>query len=352
MVSVWPSIADAAVEPETRAYAGPVAAPSIDAPVPRVAERREPSSPEPVDAIPEGPAEPPPPLAMTPRRPPAEPRQEVHVRLGLDLAITLGLAAPTAAMGIWVEPSLPDRVPMPGDESDIGSFDRIALGRFEQAPKIASDVLLAVAITSPFVYHAIEAGVQRRGYSRIRGRGFIARYGTDLVILAQTLSVNAFVTQILKTATRRSRPYTYMDPSEVPESDRQDLIDSQTGTQADWSFPSGHTSTAFAATTAGATLLTLELLGRSKWAIACAWVGGLGVSSTIAVMRVAAGRHFPSDVVTSALLGMGIGVAVPLAHWRPTPPGDRVQRRGPQNVAITPFAGRDVMGLRVGGFFY
>jgi membrane-associated phospholipid phosphatase len=351
VLAAWPSIAHA-VEPEPRAYDGPGAAPSTDAPLPLVAEREEPPPPKAIDsAIPEAPVEAPPPPAPPPLRPLAEPRQEVHVRLGLDLAITLGVAAPTAAMGIWVEPTLPDRVPMPGEEADVGRFDRIALGRFESGPKIASDVLLAVSVATPLAYHAIEAGVQRRGYSRVRGRGFLARYGTDLVILAQAISINAFVTQILKTATRRSRPYTYMDPSEVPEADRQELIDSQTGTQADWSFPSGHTSTAFVATTAGATLLTLELLGRSKWAIACAWIGGLGLAGSVGVLRVAAGRHFPSDVVTSALLGIGVGVAVPLAHWKPTTPGDRVQRRGPQNMAVTPFAGRDVMGLRVGGYF-
>jgi membrane-associated phospholipid phosphatase len=346
-------------EPDPRAYEGPAAAPTETVAGPTLGSREptEPTPPtEPMPSpapaadpvIPESPEE----ATAPPRvRPLPEPRSDVRVRLGLDLALTIGLAAPTAAMGLWVEPSLPDRLPEPGDESEIGKFDRLALNRFDNSSKIASDILLPVAIAAPLVYHAIEAGVQRRGYSRVRGRGFLARYGTDLIIIAQAISINALVTQILKTAVRRPRPYTFTDPTEVPASERQALIDAQSGTQADWSFPSGHTSTAFVATTAGATLLTLELLGRSKWAIATAWIGGLGVASTVGILRVTAGRHFPSDVVTSALLGIGIGVAVPLAHWKPTTPGDRVRLDKFRNVALSPFASKHSVGLRIGGAF-
>jgi membrane-associated phospholipid phosphatase len=284
-----------------------------------------------------------------PVSPRAEPKQEVRARWGLDLALTLGVAAPTAAMGLWVQPSLPDTVPAPGTDPGVGRFDRLALGRFENGPKVVSDVLLAVAIATPLAYHAVEAAFQRRGYSRARGRGFLARYGTDLVLIAEAIAINALVTEILKTAVRRPRPYTFMDPLDVPAQERQALIDAQTGTQATWSFPSGHTSTAFTATTAGATLLTLELLGRSPWAIACAWVGGTGLAATTGIMRVLAGRHFPSDVVTSALIGMGVGIAVPLAHWKPTPVGDRVDRRRERNFTLAPYGGAGVFGLRIAG---
>jgi membrane-associated phospholipid phosphatase len=349
----WHSIVRAA-EPEPRAYDGPGATPASSDAKPVLVVRTEPETqPASEPTTPAAPVESTTPTPPPPRvRPLAEPRQEVRVRLGLDLALTLGVAAPTAAMGLWVEPSLPDNVPMPGETADVGKFDSIALGRFDQNAKIASDILLAVTIATPLVYHAIEAGVQRRGYSRIRGRGFLARYGTDLVILAEAIAINALVTQILKTAVRRPRPYNFINPDNVPEADRQTLIDAQSGTQADWSFPSGHTSTAFTATTAGAMLLTIELLGRSKWAIACAWIGGTGLAATTGVLRVAAGRHYPSDVVTSALLGIGVGLAVPLAHWKPTQPGDRVDLRRPRNVALGPFAGRDVVGLRLGGALY
>jgi membrane-associated phospholipid phosphatase len=258
--------------------------------------------------------------------PAVEPFTEVKIRPVLDLSITVGMAAPSLALGLWVERSLPLNVPMPGADADVGRFDSVALGRFENGPRIASDVLLAVSLAAPFVYHGIEAGLRRRGWGEVRGRGFLVRYGTDLVVLAQALALNALVTEVLKASIGRPRPYAYLDPDEVDPDRREELIRAQERHDADWSFPSGHTSAAFTASTAGATLLTLDLLGRSPWAIGLAWAGGTAVAVTTGAMRVLAGRHFPSDVVTSALLGAAVGAAVPLAHWRPTRGGDRASR--------------------------
>jgi len=277
-------------------------------------------------------------------RPAIEPRSPIRVRPALDITITLATAAPSIGLGLWVEPALPNRIPAPGEAPEVAKIDRIALDRYERAPAVASDVLLAVSVAAPFAYHAIEAGVRRRGWSPVRGRGFLVRYGTDVLILAQALAVNALVTELFKTAIRRPRPYTYIDPADVDPSEREGLIDAQSKNSADWSFPSGHTSTAFTAATAGATLLTIELLGRSRWGIALAWVGGLGVASATAALRVAAGRHFTSDVLTSAMLGMGIGAAIPLAHWRPTPAGDWARSRRPRNWALLPASGPGYTG--------
>jgi membrane-associated phospholipid phosphatase len=302
--------------PSPRSYRGPI---DTALPVEPIADPPSPSPRPP----------PPPPRVRAPiaSRPPAvEPSTPVRVRPALDLTITLGAAAPSLGLGLWVEPSLPNNVPTPGTRPHVKKIDEIALGRYQPASAIASDVMLAVAITAPFIYHAIEAGVRRRGWSQIRGRGFLVRYGTDVLILAEALAVESLLTEVLKTAIRRPRPYTYLDPADVSPSVRSALVQDQSRNSADWSFPSGHTAAAFTATTAGATLLTLELLGRSRWGIALAWVGGLGVASTTAVLRVTAGKHFTSDVITSALIGMGVGAAVPLAHWRPTPAGDWARR--------------------------
>jgi membrane-associated phospholipid phosphatase len=310
------------------------------------------SAPEPADAstTTRAPprATPPPPRSATAlrSRPEVEPRSPVRVRPVLDLTLTIGAAAPTLGLGLWVEPGLPDARPRPGTTPEVARIDRIALGRYEPAPDVASDVLLAAAVIGPVVYHAIEAGVRRRGWSPLRGRGFLVRWGTDLLILAQTAAINALLTEVLKAAIHRPRPYAYLTPEDVDPSLRDELMADQTATSADWSFPSGHTSAAFAVTTAGATLLTLEMLGRSRWAIALAWIGGVGVSSSVAVLRVAAGRHFPSDVITSALLGSAIGATVPLAHWRPTPAGDvarRFDRR--RRWALLPSANRHFAGV-------
>ena len=325
------------VEPILRTYDGPRSVPSIQA-VETPSEASSPASP---------PASP----SQSPRAPAVEPFTEFRVRPILDLTITVGAAAPSLALGYWVERSLPLRMPTPGAEADVGRFDSVALGRFQEAPAIASDVLLAVSVAAPLVYNAVEAGLRRRGWGAVRGRGFWVRYGTDVLIFAQAIAINSLLTEVLKSAIERPRPFTYLDPADVDPDVRDELERRQQRFDADRSFPSGHTSTAFTAVTAGATLLTIKMLGRSRWAIAMAWVGGAAVATTTGAMRVLAGRHFPSDVVTSALLGTAVGAAVPLAHWRPPRAGDRADTRRARRWALVPMSGPGMGGIRLTGTF-
>jgi membrane-associated phospholipid phosphatase len=44
------------------------------------------------------------------------------------------------------------------------------------------------------------------------------------------------------------------------------------------------------------------------------WVGTHALATTVALLRVEAGRHFWSDVLTGAAVGMGVGLLVPWLH--------------------------------------
>jgi membrane-associated phospholipid phosphatase len=106
------------------------------------------------------------------------------------------------------------------------------------------------------------------------------------------------------------------------------------------SFPSGHTSNAFA----GATVIARHY----GWKLG---VPAYATATFIGVSRMAANRHHFSDVVGGALLGYGIGRAVVRRNSRPpTPPGGPTPPTpDPPSVALAPWGGPsgDGVGLSV-----
>jgi hypothetical protein len=95
---------------------------------------------------------------------------------------------------------------------------------------------------------------------------------------------------VLKSATARVRPY---------ESDGGRFL--QYGSPQNGSFPSGHAMAAF-----GVASVFAESYRDKKWV---PWLS-YGIATLIGGARLAAGRHFASDVVVGAVLGTSIGRGV------------------------------------------
>lgn len=274
----------------------------------------------------------------------AEPSHPARVNWLVDGVVT-GLAGGTYMMlrnGL-PEPR-PHRFPL-GAPSAV-RLDRVALGRFSPQASRTSDVVLTATVVAPVVLNLIEASIETARFGGDgRARWFFKRSGTDLLLYTEAMAINAMVTTGIKRVIPRTRPFGHLTLADVDDGLADELIHDQARSNVNESFLSGHTSWAFTAATVGATLFTLKLRTNrtpaARAAVGLTWVVSVGAATTVATLRVVAGRHYPTDVLAGAALGTLIGVSVPLLHLR----------RGPRAFQVGAHGGRGVTGLQLHGSF-
>ncbi|MDC0674523.1 phosphatase PAP2 family protein [Nannocystis radixulma] len=233
--------------------------------------------------------------------PPALPPHLMRIRPAIDvpvigLGLVLWLGSDLAAKdSSWAGCAACDR-------SRINGLDRRVLGNDNLAAAHASDALLYTTIAAPLVADLADALVtgRRAPGSYRRAAGGWAR---DVVVLFEVLAVNVGLTNLVKYAVRRPRPYSYDEDNSLG-----DIHDEE----ARLSFYSGHASTAFAMMTAWATIFTLRH-SRARAAVPV-WLAAIGIAATTAILRVEAGKHFWTDVIAGSIAGTSIGVLVPTLH--------------------------------------
>ena len=196
-------------------------------------------------------------------------------------------------------PCLPD---------DVNFIDRGLAGRQNKIADLVSWATVSFLLAAPLVADGIDVA---RSHAPLRS------FADDTGVYAQALALDGAINEIIKLAVRRPRPLVYDVTLPDPERNKSDNY---------VSFYSEHTSIAFTAAAAYTTLFALHHANRRGLvAVVAGLFGGLAV--TTAALRVVAGKHYYTDVVTGALVGTGIGVLVPLLH-----------RRGPR-LAVIPLEG-------------
>ncbi|MEO1230320.1 MAG: phosphatase PAP2 family protein [Myxococcota bacterium] len=233
----------------------------------------------------------------------AVPGDVFEVELVPDIGATLAFVG----LGLLLErnkASLANDLSCPGPTLPTGAcsaetvnpIDRWATSMGIEAAAAASDVLLLSSLTAPLVFSGLDAATTDRGI----GGG--ERFGRDTVVVLQTYAATYFATNVLKVVAHRLRPFNY-DPDQV---ERRRDGDSRL------SFPSGHTSMAFAGAASLSSMLD-QRYPAEPWAIGVS-VAGFALASAVGINRVLAGRHFPSDVLAGAALGTTLGLLIPLLH--------------------------------------
>lgn len=229
----------------------------------------------------------------------------------LDLPIFLGSAALWSTMFVLRDGQVRRTCPCSSD--DLPGFERIALGRSSAADTV-SDVVVGAALAAPLLLDALD--VSRSG-------GSWQGYWEDMVVVAEALLANGSINEVVKTAASRPRPRIHDLPAGADLSNADDYT----------SFYSAHTSNTFAVGMAYAfTYANRHPDDPMRWAV---YGGAVAVGAGVGALRVAAGAHFPSDVIVGGLAGATIGTIVPWLHLRsPT-----------TNLAVAPTEGGAVMAI-------
>ena len=236
--------------------------------------------------------------------PGATPVSVYRIDLAWDIPVSVvagaGILLPYALTDSIIHPSCPC------SSSDVPWFDRWAIGHASDTADTLSTITAGLAIAAPLAVDLADVGPS-------------TPFLEDSAVLAETLLVNGALVTLAKYTVQRPIPRVYSPGTPAYVNSPSDYR----------SFYSGHTSLTFAALTAMSMTWTLRH-GGTWWPWAVTGV----VGTSVALERIFAGRHFPSDVVVGAAAGTLVGLAVPWLHAR--------ARIGPGTVEIEPL-GEGVM---------
>jgi len=215
--------------------------------------------------------------------------QTAHdLMLGRELAFA-GAGLGTNGIGLLLRHGNAKRPAPVIDLNRVPAIDRWSTRQWHPRAHRASNVLFVGAITASFAGGFVLQGTHRPF--------------DPAAITAESFLITSGLTSIAKELVRRPRPYRF-NP-DVPASmhhPREDFV----------SFWSGHT-----ANTAAVAFSIAALVQRSDASPGlkgAAWAGAVAAPIGMGYLRMRAGRHFLTDVLTGALVGTAVGLAVPYFH--------------------------------------
>jgi membrane-associated phospholipid phosphatase len=230
------------------------------------------------------------------------------VKLDYDLTRDVALTAGSVAMAASLELLMPVLAPKNCRWCDRDAQGNDTLNAFDAAARRAlrwSNPGLARKASNVFSYGLAPLVGIGVGGLVAWGDGHSGNMPVDALIIAEASMLAVNLNQIIKFAFGRERPDVH---ARTPE-ERAALASNGDNL----SFYSGHTTFAFALATSAGTVTSM----RHYRLAPVIWVTGMTLAATSGYFRIAADRHYASDVLTGALVGSLVGFAVPYFGHRP-----------------------------------
>ncbi len=206
--------------------------------------------------------------------------------------VLLGAGCVSSAIGLVLYESVSAPTPMEIDQlssASVNSFDRSAIRHYSESAATASNVLYGAASAAPLLLFT-DAGMRRD-------------WRTIMLMYIETWSFMGGTSTLSKGLIERYRPYAYN-----PDVSREQKLTAD----AKKSFFSNHTTTAFASAVFLSTVYS-DYHPNSGWK-PYIWGSSLFMASVVGYLRYEAGEHFPTDILTGAVVGSAIGYMIPWMH--------------------------------------
>jgi membrane-associated phospholipid phosphatase len=229
--------------------------------------------------------------------------QQVH-ELRHDVATDLVVTATAVTLTLGAELAKPDLVPKTCRWCDRASDGRDTLNGLDAAARRAlrwNDTRTAAQasnatgfLAAPSIAFVTLAASGARDHAE-------SKVPVDVLVTVEAVAVGGVLNEIVKLAAARERPFVHALPDEEKPRAGHPSDD-------DLSFYSGHTSLAFGLAAASGTVASL----RGYRLAPLVWASGLAIAALTGYLRVAADKHYLTDVLGGVLAGGAAGVLVPL----------------------------------------
>ena len=225
-----------------------------------------------------------------------KPERHYDVSVRLDVPLMLGIAL-TSALGVYQYYGM-ERVPASDlkAKSELFPWDRPFAGRYSEWATVVSRYSAAFGV----------APLALAGYSWYKGDADGHDFGAFTLMFAEAIALQNALNQIVRSSQLWPRPFIYAKSGKGAEKAKE------ARGEAYGSFYSGHASAAFTVAVFTGEWFS-EIYPNSEYK-SLVWASSFTLAAGVGILRVVAGKHYPSDVIIGALMGTGVGFGILKLH--------------------------------------